>query len=332
MASGKAMRRRDFIVLTGGAAAWPLKLRAQSAQSPRRIGFLLVGFSPDSKAAEFFRKGLREAGYTEGRDVVIDWRAAQGDYSRVPRLIDDLIQKNVEVMVHDSTVGTAAAKRATSTIPIVMALVLDPVGSGLVKSLANPGGNVTGLSMMTTVDLNSKRLQLLKEIVPGLVRAAVIWNPDHPLHVKSVEELKEIAPRLSIELSFGAVRTREELAPTFSEFKQRGVQAVYVIDDPTFFAHRTTLLELAAAAQLPTMHDLRRFPEVGALMSYGPDVYDLFRRSALYVDRILKGTKPAELPVEQPTKFELVVNLKTAKALGLEVPLTVLYRADEVIE
>jgi putative ABC transport system substrate-binding protein len=325
------MKRRDFIVLASGAMAWPLAARAQT-RSTRRIGVLLVGFSPDSKAAQSFRQGLREAGYVEGRGVAIEWRAANGDYSRVPALIEDLIQKNVEVIVHDSTVGTAAAKRATSTIPNVMALVLDPVGSGLVKSLANPGGNVTGLSMMTTLDLNSKRLQLLKEMTPGLTRASVIWNPDHPLHVRAVEELKSIAPRLSIGLSFMAVRTRDELAPAFSDVKQAGAQAVYVIDDPIFFTHRTTLLELATTARLPTIHDLRRFPEVGALMSYGPDVYDLFRRSAFYVDRILKGAKPTELPVEQPTKFELVVNQRTAKALGLEVPLTILYRADEVIE
>jgi putative ABC transport system substrate-binding protein len=169
-------------------------------------------------------------------------------------------------------------------------------------------------------------------MTPGLTRASVIWNPDHPLHVRAIEELKGIAPRLSIDLSFMAVRTREELAPAFSDIKQAGAQAVYVIDDPIFFTHRVALLELAAAARLPTIHDLRRFPEVGALMSYGPDVYDLFRRSAFYVDRILKGAKPAELPVEQPTKFELVVNQRTAKALGLEVPLTMLYRADQVIE
>ena len=329
---GAGMKRRTFIATIGGAAAWPFAARAQTTAMPRRIGFLLVGFSTDSKAAQSFRQGLRDAGYLEGRDVIIEWRTAQGDYSRVPALIDDLIQKQADVIVHDSTVGTAAAKRATSTIPNVMALVLDPVGSGLVRSLANPGGNITGLSMMTTVDLNSKRLQLLKEMKPGLTRASVVWNPDHPLHVRAVEELKAIAPNLSIALSFMAVRTREELAPAFADIKQAGSQAIYVIDDPIFFTHRMTFLELAAAAGLPTIHDLRRFPEVGALMSYGPDVYDLFRRSALYVDRILKGAKPADLPVEQPTKFELVINLKTAKALGLDVPLTVLYRADEVIE
>jgi putative ABC transport system substrate-binding protein len=250
----------------------------------------------------------------------------------VPQLVDDLVQSGVEVIVHDSTVGTAAAKRATSTIPNVMALVLDPVGSGLVTSLASPGGNVTGLSMMTTVDLNSKRLQLLQEILPGLTRAAVIWNPDHPFHGRAVADLKAIAPRLSIDLGFFAIRSPEQFAPAFSEMERTKVQALYEIGDPVFFAHRITLLQLAAAARMPTIHDLRRWPEVGALMSYGPDVYDLFRRSATYVDRILKGAKPANLPVEQPTKFELVINLKTANALGLTVSRQMQQIADELIE
>jgi putative ABC transport system substrate-binding protein len=326
------MRRREFIVALGGVAALPLAAHGQPKVLPRRVGFLLVGFSPDSKAAQFFQQGLREAGHTEGRDVVIEWRAAGGDYGRIPALIEELIRSRVEVIVHDSTVGTQAAKRMTPNIPNVMALVLDPVGSGLVNSLANPGGNVTGLSMMTTVDLNSKRLQLLKEMIPGLTRAAVIWNPDHPLHVRAVEELKAAGPQVSINLVFASVRTPEQFASAFAEIEHAKAQALYVIDDPIFFAHRTILLKLAAAARLATMHDLRRFPEIGALMSYGPDVYDLFRRSAYYVDRILKGAKPSDLPVEQPTKFELVINLRTAKTLGLEIPLAVLYRADEVIE
>jgi putative ABC transport system substrate-binding protein len=326
------MRRREFITLGGATAAWPLATRAQPAVSPRRIGFLLVGFSPDSKAAESFRRGLMEAGYTEGRDVVIEWRVASGDYARVPELIADLIQRRVEVMVHDSTVGTEVAKRSTSTIPIVMALVLDPVASGLVKSLAHPGGNVTGLSMHTEVPLHSKRLQFLKDMIPDLTRAAVMWNPDHPLHGSAVANLKTIGPRISIELSFVSVRTPEQLAPAFSDINRAKAQALMVMDDPIFFAHRTILLRLASAARLPTMHDLRRFPEIGALMSYGADVYDLFRRSATYVDRILKGARPSDLPVEQPSKFELVINLKTAKALGLTVPDKLLALADEVIE
>jgi putative tryptophan/tyrosine transport system substrate-binding protein len=328
------MERRKFLATLGGAAAaWPLAARAQQqAASPRRIGFLLVGLSPDSKAAQHFRRGLRDAGYSEGRDVVIEWRSAKGDYDRVPELVADLVRSRVDVIVMDSTVGTEVAKRATSTIPIVMALVLDPVGSGLVNSLAHPGGNVTGLSMMTTVDLNSKRLQLLTEVNPQLTRAAVMWNPDHPLHGTAVEDLKVIAPSRSIELSFVGVRTPEQFDPAFQDIDRSKAQALYMIDDPIFFAHRTTFLKLASTARLPTLHDLRRWPEEGSLMSYGPDLHDLFRRSAIYVGRILKGEKPADLPVEQPTRFELVINLKTAKALGLEIPPQLLALADEVIE
>jgi putative ABC transport system substrate-binding protein len=263
---------------------------------------------------------------------VIEWRFAKGDYDRVPELVADLISSRVDLMVMDSTVGTQVAKRATSTIPIVMALVLDPVGSGLVNSLAHPGGNVTGLSMMTSVDLNSKRLQLLKEVIPQMTRAAVIWNPDHPLHVRAVEELKLIAPSLTIELSFVGIRTPDQFDPAFQAIDRSKAQALYVIDDPILWAHQTTLLKLASTARLPTIHDLRRWPEVSALMSYGPDLYDLFRRAAIYVDRILKGAKPADLPVEQPTKFELVINRKTADALGLTIPPQLYIFADEVIE
>jgi putative tryptophan/tyrosine transport system substrate-binding protein len=324
--------RREFITLLGSAAAtWPLVARAQQVGSPRRIGVLLVGLSPESKEAKHFRLGLRDAGYFEGRDVVIEWRSAKGDYNRVPELVAELVNSRVDVIVLDSTVATEVTKRSTSTIPIVMALVTDPVGSGLVKSLAHPGGNVTGLSVMTT-ELNSKRLQLLKEVTPQLTRAAVLWNPDHPFHSKVVEDLKVIAPLLSIELSSVGVRTPEQFDQAFSEVSRVQAQALYVVEDPIFFAHRVSLLKLASTARLPTIHELRRFPEAGALISYGPDLHDLFRRSAIYVDRILKGAKPADLPVEQPTKFELVINLKTAKALGLEVPPTWLALADEVIE
>jgi len=327
------MRRRQFITLLGGAAAgWPLAARAQQqVTSPRRIGVLLVGLSPESKEAKQFRLGLRDAGYSEGRDVVIEWRSANGDYDRVPELVADLIRNKMDVIVQDSTIGTDVTKRATSTIPIVMALVLDPIGSGLVGNLAHPDGNVTGLSMMAT-ELYPKRLQLLKEVNPQLTRVAVFWNPDHPFHAKAVEILKAIAPSLSLELSFMGVRTPEQFGPAFSDVRLAKAQALYVVEDPIFFAHRMPLLKLASSARLPTIHETRRFPEAGALMSYGPDLYDLFRRAAIYVDRILKGAKPADLPVEQPTKFELVINLQTAKALGLEIPDRLLALSDEVIE
>jgi putative tryptophan/tyrosine transport system substrate-binding protein len=323
------LKRREFITLLGGAAAWPLTARAQP--SPRRIGVLLVGLSPESKEAKQFRLGLRDAGYSEGRDVVIEWRSADGDYDRVPALIADLLQRKVDVIVLDSTVATQMTVRATSSLPIVMAMVQDPVGSGLVKSLAYPGGNVTGLSNMAT-ELYAKRMQLLKEVKPQLARVAVLWNPDHPAHPIALEELKAVAPLLSIELSFVSVRRPEQFDPAFAEVNQAKAQALYVVDDPIFFAHRTTLLSLASKAQLPTIHEQSRWPEAGALVSYGADTQDQFRRAALYVARILKGTKPADLPVEQPTKFELVINLKTAKALGLEIPPQLLALTDHVIE
>jgi len=280
------MRRRDFMAgsaataaLAGGyAAIWSFQAKAQ--QKPlRRVGVLLVGLSPESKAAQHFRRGLRDAGYSEGRNVIIEWRYAQGDYRRVSGFLDEFIRSNIEVMVMDSTLATEAAKRATSTIPIVMALVLDPVGSGLINSLSHPGGNVTGLSMMTTVDLNSKRLELLKAMISpfsaffgssSLSNVAVMWNPDHPLHRRQVEDLKIKAPFLAIELTFVAVSRVEQFERAFSDIGTAKAQALYVVDDPLFFAQRATLLKLAAAARLPTLHELSRFPEEGALMSYGP--------------------------------------------------------------
>jgi putative ABC transport system substrate-binding protein len=326
------VRRREFIALLGSAAAaWPLAARAQRVKTPRRIGVLLVGLSPESKELKHFRLGLRDAGYIEGRNVVIEWRSANGEYDRVPALVADLVRTNVDVIVEDSTVGTEATKRATSTIPIVMALVLDPVATGLVQSLAHPGGNITGLSMMAT-ELYPKRLQLLREINPQLTKVAVFWNPDHPFHAKAVEEVQAIAQSVPIELTFAAVRTPDQFGVAFSNVMRARAEALYVIDDPIFFAHRTILLDLASQARLPTIYETRRYPEAGAFMSYGPDLYDLFRRSAIYVDRIFKGANPANLPVEQPTKFELVINLRTAKALGVDVPPMLLALADEVIE
>jgi len=326
------VKRRDFIRLLGGAAAsWPLTAHGQQATSPRRVGFLLVGLSPESKEVQVFRRELRKAGYIEGRNLVMEWRSANGDYDRVPALVADLIRSNVDLIVQDSTIGTQVAKRATSTIPIVMALVLDPIGSGLVENLTHPGGNITGLSMMA-MELYPKRLQLLKEINPQLTRAAVWWNPDHPFHPKAVEEIKTAAPSLSIELSFAAVRKPEQFAPAFSDITRANVQSLYVVDDPIFFAHRSILLNLASAARLPTIYETRRYPDSSGLMSYGPDIHDLFRRAAIYVERIFEGAKPADLPVEQPTKFELVINLGTARALGLTIPDKLLALADDVID
>jgi putative tryptophan/tyrosine transport system substrate-binding protein len=325
------MKRREFIFVSSLAVVSSLIARAQQGASPRRIGVVLVGLTPESKPARSFLQGLRDAGYSVGRDVVIEWRLARGDYDRVPELVADLVRSKVDVMVMDSTIGTDAAMRATSTIPIIMALVVDPVGSRLVKSLARPGGNVTGLSMMTS-DLNSKRLQMLKDVVPGLTRVAVLWNPDHPFHHQVIKDLKAIAPSLSIALSLQSVQSADELDQTFADIKRVSAQAVCVVEDPFFFSARAQLLRLTSESRLGTIHELRRWPEEGALMSYGPVLDDLFRRAALYVDRVFKGANPADLPVEQPTRFELVINLKTARALGLDVPDHLQQIADEVIE
>ena len=303
---------------------------AQQPASPRRIGVLLVGFSPESKAARTFRQGLGDAGYAEGRDVVIEWRSANGDYEKIPQLVADLVQHKVDVIVVDSVRAARAALQGTSTIPIVMGPVADPLGSGLVTNLAHPGGNITGLSLMLD-ELIKKRLQLLKEAVPRATRVTVLWNPDTPFHTKAVEDLKAAAPSLSIELKFVGVRTPEEIDPAFSVVSRAHAQALYVIGDPFFFAHRTTLLKLASKARLPAIYSTREFANEGGLMSYGPNFGDVFRRSAGYVDKILKGARPGDLPIEQPTKFELVINLRTAKVLGVTIPESILLQADEVI-
>ena len=326
------MKRRELIRLLGGAAAsLPLAARGQQAASPKRVGFLLVGLSPESKEVQVFRRELRKAGYIEGRNLAMEWRSANGDYDRVPALVADLIRSHVDVMVHDSTIGAQAAKRATSTIPIVMALVLDPIGSDLVESLSHPRGNITGLSMMAT-ELYPKRLQLLREIDQQIAKVAVWWNPDHPFHRKAVAEVRAAAPSLSIELTFASLRKPEQFVPAFSDISRANARAMYVVDDPIFFAHRQILLNFASAARLPTIYETRRYPDTGGLISYGPDIHDLFRRAAIYVVRILDGAKPSDLPVEQPTKFELVVNLGTAKTLELTIPDKLLALADDVIE
>ena len=329
------MNRRSFVSGFIALAAFLGLLGLASAvdaqqPAPRRIGVLLVGPSPESKEAQAFRQGLRDAGYAEGRDVVIEWRSAAGDYARIPALAAELVQSKVDVVVVNGTPATRAAKHATSTIPIVMVLVADPVGSGLVANLAHPGENITGLSMMA-IELIAKRLQLLKETIPRLTRVAVIGNPDNPLQPKMVEDLKAGAPSLAIELKFVGARTPEQFHPAFSALSQAHAQALYVIGDPFFFAHRTTLLKLVSKARLPCIYAERNFVDEGGLMSYGPNLGDEFRRSAGYVDKILKGAKPGDLPIEQPTKFELVVNLKTAKALGITIPESILLQVDEVI-
>ena len=327
------MDRRAFIRdLAALASSLGLSAKGypQQPASPWRIGFLLVA-SIDDKDVQMFRDGLRDAGYVEGRDVVIDWRSANGDYARIPELVADLVNRKVDVIVVETTLATMALKRATSTLPIVMAAVGDPVGSGLVTSLAHPGGNVTGLSLMVA-EISAKRLQLFKEAIPRLARVAVLWNPDTPWHPTAIADLKAAAPALSLKLTFVGARRPDEFSPAFSEITRTRAQGLYLMDDGIFVAHRTTLLNMVSKARLPASYSDKQFVYEGALMSYAPNFGDMFLRSAGYVDKILKGAKPGDLPIEQPTKFELVVNLKTAKALGIKIPQSLLLRADEVIK
>jgi putative ABC transport system substrate-binding protein len=313
-----------------GLAGFGAPTEAEELRSPARIAVFLVAFSPTDKKPQEFRLGLRDAGHTEGRDVVVEWVSANGDYDRVPQLVAELVRRKPDVIVVENTLAARALKHNTSSIPIVMAVIADPVGTGLVASLAHPGANITGLSMMTN-DLTIKRLQLLREVVPGTTRVAVVWNPRHPWHAKVLEELKAGAPSLSIDLTFVSVSAPEEIVPAFTSIKRARAQAVYALDDTLLFVHRTEFLELASKARLPVIHGMRELAQAGGLLSYGVELGHLFRRSAWYVDKILMGTKPAELPVEQPNKFELIINLKTAKTLGITIPDAVLLRADEVI-
>ena len=322
---------RGFIALVGSGLLYvPLKAGAQPQSTPRRIGVLLAAWSPEGREAQAFRQGLAEAGYAVGRDVVIDWRWASGDYSRVPELAAELVRSHVDVIVTDSTIGTRALQRITSTIPIVMATIADPLGAGFVASLAHPGGNITGNTTMIA-EVSVSRLRLLKEAVPTVVRVAVLWNRDTPYTSKVIEALKAVAPSLSMELISMGIRTPEEIAPELEALGEVRAQALYVVGDAMFIANRSNIVRLAAKARIPTIYGFRVYVDEGGLMSYGPNFPDLFRRSAGYVDKILKGARPGDLPIEQPHEFDLVVNLKTAKALGLTLPDSILSQADEVI-
>lgn len=307
----------------------PQSAQAQQLASPPRIGVLWGGEGTE-EMAQAFHQGLLELGYSEGRDVLVDWRSANGKYDRLQQMALDLVHSKVKALVVDGTPATQAAKRATATIAIIMIMVSDPIGAGLVTSLAHPGGNITGLSLMTT-DLSAKRLQLLKDAIPGLTRLAVLWNPDTAFHPKVIEEFKAAAPSLSIELSLVSARTPDQLGSAFSAINRSHAQVLYVIDDGFFFANRAALLKLASKARLPLIYAARELTNKGALMFYGANLADLTRRSVGYIDKILKGASPGDLPIEQPTKFELVINLRTAEAFGLKIPESVLLRADEVI-
>jgi putative ABC transport system substrate-binding protein len=326
------MIRREFITLLGGAvAAWPLAAGAQQAANLPTIGFLVSG-TPSSHrewVAAFVQR-LRELHWIEGRTVAIEIRWAEGRNERLADTAAEFVRRKVDVIVTSATPPTVAAKQATSVIPIVFAAVGDPVGAGLVESLARPGGNVTGLSLQQT-DAVGKRLELLREVIPGLHRLAIMANSSNPSSGLEMREAQATAGTLGLESVTSEIRRPEDIAPAFDALKGR-VEALYVVNDPLVNTNRVRMNTLALAARLPAIYGFREFVEAGGLMSYGPNYSDLFRRAAGYVDKILRGAKPADLPVEQPTKFYFVINLTTAKALGLTIPESFLLRADEVIE
>jgi ABC-type uncharacterized transport system substrate-binding protein len=325
------MTRRRFITLLGGAAAaWPLGARAQQAKLPI-IGFL--GQSTpvvESQRLDAFLKRLRELGWIEGRTVGVEYAWGQGSSERFAEIAAEFVRLKVDVIVTAGTPNVIAAKQATSVIPIVFAVAGDPVANNLIASLARPGGNVTGLSTVAT-DLAGKRLELLREAVPGFRRLAIIGNVGNSLAVLEMSEVQAATIRFGLEAAALKIRRAEDIAPAFDTLRG-GADALYVVADPLLNTNRARIHTLAMGARLPAIYNAKEHVEAGGLMSYGPSFPDLYRRAAEYVDKILRGTKPADIPVEQPTKFDLVVNLTTAKALSLEVPPTLLARADEVIE
>jgi putative tryptophan/tyrosine transport system substrate-binding protein len=325
------VRRRQFIAVLGGAVAWPLAAGAQSRKVPR-IGLLLPG-TPTSFSirARAFLEGLRDLGYIEGQTIAIEWRWGEDRIEVLPKLAGELVERNVDVIVTGGTAAAKALKGATGTIPIVMAIVGDPVAAGLVDTLARPGGNATGFSIVAP-DLSGKRLELLRQIAPDVSLVAVMLNPKNPQSQFELRETQIAARALGLQLQSIQVSPDDSLEQAFATINDASARTLIVLTDPIFFSQRKRIVELAARHRLPAMYFFQEFAKEGGLVSYGPSDLDLYRRSATYVDKILKGMKPAELPVEQPTKFDLVINLTTAKALGLTVPDKLLALADEVIE
>ena len=324
-----AMRRRDFITLVGGAAAaWPRAARAQ--QKLPTIGYLgtaaAAAWAPWTAA---FVQRLHELGWTDGRTVEIRYRWAEGRAERWAEIAAEFVRLKVDVIVTGGN-AAVAAKQASSAVPIVFALVDDPVGLGLIASLARPGGNVTGLSIQNP-DLAGKRVELLREVVPGLRRLAIMANVELPSAASEMREVQTAARTLGLDATTFPIRRAEDIAPAFEALKG-SADALYVVGDGLVITHRVRINTLALIARLPTIYPVREYVDAGGLMSYGPNFPDQFRRAADYVDKILRGAKPGEIPVEQPTKFDLVINLTTAKALGLTIPESFLLRADEAIE
>jgi putative ABC transport system substrate-binding protein len=326
------MRRRDFIALLGGAAATcPIAARAQQSSKPPTIGFLGANTPAAQKQwTDAFVQRLRELGWIEGRSIAIEYRWAEARTELAARFLAEFVNLKVDVIVTHANTLVAAAKQATTFIPIVFAAAGDPVDSGFVASLARPGGNITGLSLQQR-DLAGKRLELLREVVPALRRLAIMANAGNPGNLLEMGEARTAAQTLGLEIVAREIRRAEEIAPAFEAFKG-AAEALYICAAAVFTNNRVRIQTLAMGARLPTIYSFREYVEAGGMMSYGPNFSDLFRRAAEMVDKILRGSKPGDIPVEQPTKFELAINLTTAKAIGLTIPEAFLARADEVVE
>ena len=332
------MRRRDVIALLGGAAAtwphvWPHAAWAQQANKIRNVAWLGVGSADQpSPYLESLRAGLRELGWVEGRNIAFEWRFAEGRNERLPGLAAGLVRDDVDLIVAQPASAVLAAKKATSTVPIVMAAVTDPIGLGLVASLSRPGGNVTGLAYSVDLDIFAKQLQLLKDAVPTARRVAVFYNAANPTAMHAFGTFDSAARSMGIALHYVEVRTPADFEGAFATIARGRADAVLVMGDPLFGLHAARLAELSTKRRLPTMHAVRANVDAGGLIMYGPNIVFMIRQTAAYVDRILKGASPSALAVEHPTRFMLVVNQKTARALGVTIPPAVLLRADQVIE
>ena len=326
-------RRKILIALGAGLLAAPLAADAQLTGKIYRIGFIQTSAPNEIEHLDkALVEGLRELGYVEGRNIVIERRAAEGKQERLPILATELVRLKVDVIVTGSNPVIAAVKQATTTIPVVMAVSRDPVGSGFIASLARPGGNITGLTNDPTPEIQGKNVELLREIVPRIVRVAYLWNPDPPGAVTYRKVAESAARKLGVGFQSVEVRGGNEFDGAFAAMGSEHANGVVVASDPVLFSAQRQLVLLAARHRLPAVYPLREFADAGGLMSYGPNLADQFRRVAIYVDKILKGAKPADIPVEQPTKFELVINMKTAKAFGIRVPRSLLLSADRLIE
>jgi putative tryptophan/tyrosine transport system substrate-binding protein len=326
------LRRREVIGLLGGTAvAWPLAARGQQSGKVAQIGFLgAASASAYARQVEGFRSGLRELGYVEGSNIVIAYRWAEGNYERLPELAAELVRSNVDVIVTHGTPGTLAAKQATTTVPIVIGSIGDPVAAGAVASVAQPGGNITGSSWFGS-DLEAKRVELLKEAMPRTEKVAVLLNPNNPMTRPNVQAIKTVADTMNLRLQLFHVRAPSQFEAAFELMEQEQVEAVAIQDEGMILANIGAIATLAMKRRLPSIGS-KELAQTGGLMGYGVDFFALFHRAAAFVDKILRGTRPADIPIEQATKFRFVLNLRTSKALGIEVPTSILLRADEVIE